>query len=84
MGKTPKPLVILVHPQIGEWEEVQKLAQQGHTVVVPYDLQIATVKFDDVDLILHPKAWRMDTAHRKYVPLAIAAGRKLRYPKGDR
>lgn len=84
MGKSPKPMTILVHPLIGEWEEVQKLGSQGHTIVVPYDLQIATVKFEDLDLILHPNAWRMDTAHRKYLPLAIAAGRQHRYPKGDK
>lgn len=73
MGKSPKPLTILAHPDIVAWEEVQKLSDQGHVIRVD--------PLDGVDLILHPAAWRMDTQHRKYVPLSIAAGRKRRYPK---
>lgn len=78
MGKSSKPLTILVHPDIAAWVEVQKLAEQGHTVIATYmgqsDLTVP-------DLILHPNAWHMTTQHRKYLPLAIAAARKKRYPK---
>lgn len=81
MGRTPKPLTILCHPDIAAWEEVQVLAQQGHQIVVPFDLKIANVPFESLDLILGPHCWRMDTPHRKYLSLAITAGRRYRYPK---
>ena len=81
MGRTPKPLTILCHPDIAAWEEVQGLAAQGHTVVSTTTPIPEGVTVVNVDLILHPKAWRMDPAHRKYLKLAVDAARKLRYPK---
>ena len=78
MGKTPKPLTILA---IGlEWEELDKLVEQGHTV------ELVNLGFmgrlTDFDLILGPTCHRMDEAHRKYLSLAIAEARRVRYPKG--
>ena len=32
MGKTPKPLRFLVHPDIADWPEWAGLASQGHTI----------------------------------------------------
>ena len=81
MGKSPKPLTILCHPDIAAWEEVVKLAEQGHTVIVNSGQFVTEVGTFTPDLILDPYAWRMDTQHRKYLPLAIAAGRAKRYPK---
>ena len=83
MGKTPKPLTILCHPDIAAWEEMQGLADQGHRLVST-ESGLVELGGDKPDLILHPCAWRMDAAHRKYLALAIAAGRKKRYPKGDK
>ena len=79
MGKSPKPLTILCHPDIAKWGEVQKLVEQGHTVILMND--VVTETFNNPDLILHPAAWHMTSKHRKYLPLAIAAARKQRYPK---
>ena len=78
MGRTPKPLYIVMDPEIVAWEEVQILGDQGHSIVRP---DSTALEWGKVDLILSSKAWRMDTAHRKYLPLAIAAGRAHRYPK---
>ena len=75
MGKSPKTLTILCHPDIAAWEEVQKLAEQGHTVIAEGPA------YENVDLILDPRAWRMDPAHRKYLSLTVAAARAKRYPK---
>ena len=81
MGKSQKPLTILVHtPDIWEWKEMQDLAAQGHVVATPYDLRLGNVTWEELDLILDPRAWRMDEQHRKYLALAIAQARKLRYP----
>lgn len=74
MGKSPKPLRIVTTAEIAAWPEVEKLKSQGFEIVVAGEGQLD-------DLVLAPTAWRMDPAHRKYLPLAVAAGRKKRYPK---
>ena len=79
MGRTPKPLTILCHPDIAKWGEVQKLIEQGHTVILMND--VVTETFNNPDLILGHNAWHMTPKHRKYLPLAIAAARKQRYSK---
>lgn len=76
MGRSPKPLTICVHPDMVSWPEIKELSDKGHTIITGF--------FPDVvqpDLILAPEAWRMTNQHRKYLPLAIAAARKIRYPK---
>ena len=79
MGKTPKPLVILVHPDLAEWPEWTALAGQGHTIRQALESELA-----EVDLILAPTAHRMDENLRKYLPLAIQAARSRRYgPKKE-
>ena len=83
MGRTPKPLTILVHPDLAEWSEWSDLAAQGHTVhftLHPEQDYLAS----DIDLILAPNAHRMDENLRKYLPLAIQAARSRRYgPKKE-
>ena len=74
MGKSPKPLRIVLDSTLANWEEFEKLKAQGHEVIVAGEDQLT-------DLVLAPTAWRMDPQHRKYLPLAIAAGRAKRYPK---
>ena len=81
MGRSPKPLSILLHPDLEGWLEFADLKAQGHTVVTVQDLHIANVVLGEMDLILGPTCWRMDTQHRNYLPQAIAAARKARYPK---
>ena len=80
MGKSPKTLTILCHPDLALWPEVQKLSEQGHAIVLGPLARVGDENIEP-DLILHPHAWRMDHAHRKYLSLAIAAGRAKRYPK---
>lgn len=50
------------------WEELD-----GHEVEV--------TDLSKYDLILSSRAWLMDDAHRKYLPLALAEARRRRYPK---
>jgi len=78
MGTTPKPLRILVHPDIAEWSEFAALAAQGHTITL---WTPGSVLVTDYDLILGPRAWRMTEDLRPFLPLAIHAARKARYPK---
>jgi hypothetical protein len=73
VGKTPKPLRILTIPEIAEWDEMEAYRQQGHVIEIASD-------FPTYDLILSPRAWLMDEAHRKFLDLAIANARKVRYP----
>ena len=79
MGKTPKPLTILCHPDIAKWGEVQKLAEQGHRVLISFSE--CGEEWENVDLILSANAWHMTPKHRKYLPLAVAAARRQRYSK---
>ena len=81
LGKSPKPLSILVHPTIFSWEEWRALSTQGHEITPMNEPNDAGS--DEYDLIVGPTCWRMDTQHRKYLAVAIAAARKVRYPKVD-
>ena len=83
MGKTSKPLSILA---IGlDWPELASLQAQGHDVSYsPRDVhpdEQAIGPPANYDVVLGPTCWRMDEAHRKYLPLVLAAARKRRYPK---
>ena len=75
MGKSQKPLTIEVSKNLGEWEEIKALEAQGHTIWVrAWEAQAP-------DLILGPTCHRMNEDLRKYLPLALAEGRRVRYPK---
>ncbi len=88
MGRTPKPLKILV---IGlpynvlkfEWEELNDLVAQGHEVhnADSYVFDEDRAQHSDYDLVLGPTCWLMDEQHRKYLDLAIKTARARRYPK---
>ena len=80
MGRTPKPLRILVDPDIASWGEFAALREQGHTIVSGTEPSHSGGP-DWNDLVLGPTCWHMTPKHRKYLPLAIAAARKQRYPK---
>jgi hypothetical protein len=71
MGRSPKPLTILIYGSVYDWEEIRALEAQGHTV-----------KWDnsEYDVILGSSCWLMDEQHRKYLPLAISEARRRRYP----
>ena len=84
MGRSSKPLSILLHPELESWPEFQDLKAQGHGVVTAQDLHLANVVLGEMDLILGPTCWRMDPQHRKYLPQAIAAARKVRYPPKEK
>ena len=72
MGRSPKPLTIIIESPLNEWPEIQALAEQGHTII--HRTQ------DSVDVILGPHAHFMDEQHRKYLDLALAEARRRRYP----
>lgn len=72
MGKTPKPLdILLTDPSL--LPLLQPYIDKGHSVVV----QDCT----RYDLILGPNCWRMDERLGKYLELAIKEARKEKYPK---
>lgn len=84
MGKTPRPLTFLVSPELSEWPEFAVLRAQGHVIGTEQDVRLANLAVFAADLILAPNAWRMDHRHRKYLAHAVAAARKVRYPKEDK
>ena len=78
MGKTPKPLTILVHPGLMEWAEIEALQEQGHRIT-GMDGDVGDNR--DYDMILAPNAWRMTEDLRPYLDLAVKAARKAKYGK---
>ena len=89
MGKSPKPLKILIHPQTAVCfpEDLDKLIDQGHTIhVLKVDCSDITIRQDndgtithikDYDLILGPNCWRaFDLRH---LDLAIKSARNVKY-----
>ncbi len=74
MGKTSRPLTIVVFTPLCDWPEIKKLEEQGHTIVRLWD-------DSNADLILGGSAWLMDHLHRKYLPLALKAARMKKYGK---
>ena len=75
MGKPQKPLRILVHPDLANWDELQELRDKGHTVLVLEPGEVMP------DLIMGPNCWRMEHSTRKYLKLAVEEARKVRYSK---
>ena len=82
MGRTPKPLRILILDKLAEWNEFTTLIEQGHTIHIQRYVPSAT-PWVDYDIILGKNCWMMDESHRKYLNLAIAEARRRRYPKDD-
>ena len=73
MGKTPKPLRILVHPTFFGQGWIGELQSKGHTVVpMPLDL-------DAYDLILAPQAARFLPGMQKHLDSFIKGARKIKY-----
>ena len=84
MHRTPKPLVILVTDEsmLG-WPGLQKLMEQGHTVVTLEQWGDSAGKGEPrmtPDLVMGPSAWYMDRQHDRYMEKAIKAARARRYP----
>lgn len=72
LGRTPKPLFLLVAPELLDKPEVVGLREKGHRVEI----------FEtEADLILHSRAWQTNETLIKYLDLAIKAARGVRYPK---
>lgn len=77
MGRSPKPLRLLVHPSLMDTPEIQELIGKGHTVT-------SWVEFDEADMLLAPNCWKMDARLIKYLDLAVKAARTIKYPKKEK
>lgn len=73
MGRTSKPLTLLVSDELADSEPVQKMVEQGHTID-RMDRAVWTY-----DLILGPNCQFMTLAHLRYLPDALKRARALRY-----
>ena len=78
MGRTPKPLTLLVHESLWNTPEIQVLRDKGHHVDTLGAPETAA------DLLLAPNAWKMDTRLIKYLDLAVKAARAIKYPKKEK
>ena len=82
MGKSPKPLNILVHPDLLPWPELEALREQGHTVDVMADGG-TTLSFNlaGYNIIFSRTAWYMTDAHKPYLSHAVKTARLVKYPR---
>jgi hypothetical protein len=71
--------VIVVHPAIAEWPEIQKLGAQGHTIFASWPGGGGPMISFTPDLVLGPTAHRMSEDERKWLPSALAEARRRRY-----
>ena len=90
MGKVAKLLTIVVFPPLGEWPEIEKLEEQGHTIVkltaLPDGYRTNIDLCEDLisliaeaDIIIGPRCWYMTELHRKHLTQAIKQARLRRY-----
>jgi len=84
VGKSPKPLTIVVFPPLDEWPEIVKLEEQGHEIIkLPKDaLEYAEALGADIaeaDIIMGPRCWYMTGLHRKHLTQAIKQARLRKY-----
>ena len=81
MGKTPKPLRILVtDPTMADWVEIRALQEQGHDVE-----RLDLIGWNDArvvphDIVIGPQCWRMDDSLRPFLDIAIKEARARAYP----
>lgn len=76
MGKTPKPLSLLVHPDLYPWPELDKMAEQGHTI----DRMGSETKLIwEYNIIFGGNAWWMVEELKKHLPTAVKRARELQY-----
>lgn len=86
MGKTQKPLTILVADELFDTPEVRTLADKGHSVSRLSEVGHPSSDADTetADLMLGPKCWRITPELLPYLDLAIKSTRGVKYPKGKK
>lgn len=81
MGKTPKPLSLLVHPSLEGLEGFQALRDTGHWITsTPVSREGAPCSPWEFDGILGPTSWRMTTDLMKYLDPMLKELRARKYP----
>ena len=78
MGKTPKPLTILVHPDLYSQPWVAELEAKGHIICN------RTSDAWAYDLILAPQACRFVPGMEFLLDEVVKGARRLKYPKEPR
>lgn len=80
MGRTPKPLTILLtETEMLHWGRFQELQSQGHIVVTIDDL-LSNRLMTTPDLVMGAKAHYLAPGMEKLVDIALKGARSLRYP----
>jgi hypothetical protein len=84
MGKTPKPLVILLtDPAMLQWPVFQKLEAQGHQIT-SLNLVIDNYEAWEPDIVFGPTAHYLVPEMEKYVDEALKAARGRKYQPKER
>ena len=74
MGKTSKPLNLLIDPSLAATQQVADLVAKGHSISL---MNSGTAEYD---LILGPNCWRMLPELLDYMDEAVKGARDVRYP----
>jgi len=75
-GRNPKPLMILCHPDLQGYPQIQELVTKGHTVQWGNE---DWASLADYDLVLGWNCWRMSSDLLKYLPEAVKGARAAKY-----
>lgn len=79
MGKTAKPLKIVLFPPCDQWVEFAAMEDKGHAIIRLGTNLCTDEDLINADVILGKNCWRMDEDHRDYAALAIKEARMKRY-----
>ena len=77
MGKTPKPLIIFIHPMYEGQPWVDGLIAKGHHVLT----HVCDEMMQRVDLILAPQACRFVPGMEFLIEEFVKGARRLKYPQ---
>ena len=80
MGRTPKPVYMVVEDPLFSRPEFTALSEQGHTVLRFGD---PAVEWDKAEVIIGPRCWRMmdDMVREQWITLLLKEARAAQPPR---
>lgn len=81
MGRTPKPLTLLVDPSLEMLEGFQQLRDKGHWITsAPVSREGNPCSVWEFDAVVGPTSWRMTRDLMKYLDPMLKGLRASKYP----
>lgn len=84
MGKTPKPITLVVHPTLVDLPQFVAMRDQGHIVMSMDAVQCVGSKLTDVDMVLGSNAWSFDSRQMYLLDKVVQTCRARKYERGKK